>query len=224
MSNYTLQAGVREATGKEKMKKLRREGKAPAIVYGMKDEPVSLALDIRETELLLGRIHGEKVLVDLNYGGKSDRVFVRNIQRDPAKNHLLHVDFFRVDMKKEFDTKVPVISVGTPKGVKEGGLLDHSMYEIAVRCLPKDVPPHIEVDVSGLNIGDAIHLADLPEIPGVQFTDSEDAVLFSVHGVSAEPILPEEEEAAEGEEVAVESTEGEESSEEGEGGGEKEES
>ncbi len=180
MSEFILNAEVREERGKEKAKKLRAAGRCPAIVYGTSGEPVSLTIDTRESELVIQRTHGEKVLVTLNYDGKEDKVFLRNIQRDPASEKLVHVDFYRVDLKVELDTQVPVINIGTAVGVKEGGLLEHGIRELAIRCLPTKVPPHIEVDVSGLAMNKSYHVEDLPEIDGVQILTSPDAVLFAV--------------------------------------------
>ena len=207
MSRFELKAEIRDFSGKEKAKKLRAQGKFPAIVYGAEEEPVSLTLPIREMTVLLGRIHGEKVLVDLKYGDKEDKVFVRNIQRDPASEKLLHADFYRVDPNHAIDTKVPVTHVGLPAGVRTGGLLEHGMRELEIHCLPTQVPPHIEVDVENLEIGDAIHVRDLPPIEGVRFITHDDAVIYSVIGRKAEePVAgaPEEEgegELAEGEEA-----------------------
>ncbi len=201
MSSFALKAEVRSDRGKEKAKKLRKQGKFPAIVYGVGKEPTSLTLDIRETEVVLGRIHGEKVLVDLSYGDTTEKVFVRNIQRDPALEKLLHADFFRVDLNKELDTKTPVHPVGLPKGVKVGGLLEYGLREIAIRCLPTKVPPHIEVSVEDLDIGENLHVSDLPEMEGVKVLSPEDSVLFAVAAKAKEA---EEMAAVEGEEEEAE--------------------
>lgn len=206
MGSFKLSAEVRTETGKEKIKKIRREGRFPAIIYGAGGEAVSLVLDTREMELVLARTHGEKVLVDLSYAGKEEKVFVRNVQRDPVKELLLHADFFRVDLNKEMDTKVPVISVGLPVGVKLGGLLEHGVRELAIRCLPGDVPPHIEVNVEELNIGDSIHVRDMDEIKGVRVLSPEDSVLFAVAAKAKEP-EPTTDVTEEGEEAESEETE-----------------
>ncbi len=179
MSTYTLTAEGRTDTGKEKAKKLRAAGRFPAIVYGAGGDPVSLTLDIRDTELVLKRIHGEKVLVDLNYEGKTDKVFVRNIQRDPVKSKLIHVDFFRVDLNKEIETRIPVVGIGQPKGLKVGGILEHGVRDIAIRALPTAVPPHLEVDLSDLDINHSIHVSDIAAIDGVKFLSASETVLFA---------------------------------------------
>ncbi|MCC5877468.1 MAG: 50S ribosomal protein L25, partial [Candidatus Sumerlaeia bacterium] len=160
MSKFTLKAEPREWTGKERAKKVRREGIFPAIVYGPGAEPSSIQLSVREMEAVLSRIHGEKVLVSLEHGGKTEQVFIRNIQRDPVKSKLLHADFYRVDMAMELDTKIPVIGLGTPQGVKMGGLLEQVVRILDVRCLPSKVPPHIDVKLDSLEIGQSIHVRD----------------------------------------------------------------
>lgn len=188
MSKYKLNAELRTTRGKEKAKKLRAAGQFPAIVYGAGGEAESLVLDVRETETILNRIRGEKVLVDLQYGGKSDKVFVRNLQRDPVKNNLIHADFFRVDMKVEMETRIPVTHVGEAKGVKLGGLLEHVLRELTIRCLPGNVPPHVEVDVANLDIHESIHVSDLPEMEGVKIMTRPDSVLYAVVPKQAEDL------------------------------------
>lgn len=186
MSKFKLVAELRTDSGKEKAKKLRFEGRFPAIVYGAAGEAVSVSLDTRETNLVLNRIHGEKVLVDLEYGSTKDKVFVSNVQRDPVSGKLLHVDFFRVDPNREIDTRIQVVSVGEPAGVKLGGLLEHGIRELAIHALPGNVPPHLEVDVTALEVGQSIHVRDLPAIEGVKFISPADTVLFTVVGKAAE--------------------------------------
>lgn len=183
MSQITLKATRRTWTGKEKAKKLRRQGSFPAIVYGPGYDSVAVELPIRETENALTKMHGEKVLVSLDLGDSSEQVFIRSVQRDPVKNQLLHADFYRVDMAKELDTKVPINGIGgTPAGVKMGGLLEQIIRILDIRCLPGNVPPHIDVDVSGLQIGQSVHVRDLPAMDGVKVLTPADAVIFLVAG------------------------------------------
>ena len=180
MASYALKAEVRDAFGKEKSKKLRGTGNFPAVVYGAEKDSVALTLNTHETEMVLGRIHGEKVLVDLEYGGTKDKVFVRNVQRDPVKDKLIHVDFYRVDLNREIDTQVAIHAVGTPEGVKLGGFLEHGVREISIRALPTKIPPHISVNVADLKIGQSIHIRDLQAIDGVKIVTPGDALAFAV--------------------------------------------
>lgn len=185
-TKYSLKAELRSGTGKERAKKLRVKGEFPAIVYGAGKEPAALTMNTRDTELILAKIHGEKVLVDLEYGGAQDKAFVRNIQRDPVVGKLLHVDFFRVDLKKELQMTVPVLAVGTAAGTKEGGLLETLNRQIEIRCLPENVPPHIEVNVEPLEVGQSIHVRDLPAMNGVKIVTNGDIVLFAMMAKSRE--------------------------------------
>ena len=186
MSKYELHAEIRDTIGKEKAKKLRQVGKFPAIVYGAETEPTPLTLASRDVEVTLSRLHGESVLVDLHYGNRTDKVFVRNVQRDPLSEKLIHVDFFRVNPDREMDTAVHVVAVGTAEGVRLGGMLEAHAREIVVRSLPTRVPPHIEVDVTTLNAGQTIHVRDLKPIDGVKFVTNGEVVLFAVLGKQKE--------------------------------------
>lgn len=192
MSKFKLDAEVRAERGKERAKKLRAAGRFPAIVYGADGEAISLTLDTHTTELVLQRIHGEKILVDLFYDGKEDKVFVRNVQRDPVTEKLLHVDFFRVNPDREIETRVAVIGIGIPEGVKMGGLLEHGTRIVDIRCLPGDVPPHIEIDITKLQQGRSLHVSEMPPIKGVKVLTASNAVLFHVTG---KPAAEETEEA-----------------------------
>jgi large subunit ribosomal protein L25 len=191
MAQFALKAESRSTTGKEKAKKQRANGAVPAIVYGAGKQPVSITTNTREADLMLARIAGEKVLVDLSYDAVSEKVFVRNVQRDPVSDRLLHIDFYRVDMAQELETAVKVTEVGVPEGVKLGGMLQHSLRQISIRCLPANVPPHIEVNVAHLKAGQSIHVRDLARPEGVRFLTPDEAVLFAVVGKAAdEPAAP----------------------------------
>lgn len=199
MSTYTIEAEVREARGKEKNKKIRRAGRLPAIAYG-KGEPTALTVDDHDFGVLLQRIGGEKVLVDLNYDGKSEKVFLRDVQRDPVKDLPIHVDFFRVDMDHEMQTEIQVVQHGTPIGLKEGGILEHGVRTVSVKAKPQDIPPHLEVDVSHLKVNESVHISDLPAIPGLEILTAGDTTLFAVVPKATVVETEETEEGLEGEE------------------------
>lgn len=182
MSKFELHAELREAVGKEKAKKLRAVGKFPAIVYGADAEPTPITLSSRDVEVTLSRLHGESVLVDLHYGNRTDKVFVRNVQRDPLSEKLVHVDFFRVNPDREIETAVHVIPVGVAEGVRLGGMLEAHSREVVVRALPARVPAHIEVDVTNLKAGQTFHVSDLAPIEGVKLVTHGEVVLFAVLG------------------------------------------
>ncbi len=206
MTEFSLTAELREKSGKGVSRKLRASSRIPAVIYGSKEDTISLSLDRHDVEVLLQRIGGEKVIVKLQYGDHNDNAFIRRIQRDPASEKLLHLDFFRLNMKEKLDTRIHVTHTGKAAGVAEGGILSHGVTEVEIRCLPGDVPPHLEVDVTKLNIGDAITIGDLTPPKGVEFLSPEESVLFTVLAKSTEePETP----VAEGEEAEAESAESE---------------
>jgi large subunit ribosomal protein L25 len=180
MSKFSITAEVRSDLGKEKVKKLRFAGQIPAVVYGAGEEPVSLTLNTRDAGLILKRIRGEKVMVDLSYGEKTDSVFVRAIQRDPVDDELLHVDFYRLDLKVEIDTRIPIHPVGTPIGISRGGILEQGLRELSIHGLPGAIPPHFDVDVNALDVDQSIHVADLAVPEGIKIITPSDSVVFLV--------------------------------------------
>lgn len=180
-TEYTLDAQVREERGKEKSKKLRAKGLIPVVVYGAGGESVSLTVDGHDFSNFAHKTHGEAVMVKLNYDGKTDSVFVKDIQRDPVSEKILHADLLRVDLLKKITLTVPVTQVGsTPAGVREGGLLEQLAHEVEVEALPDKIPGHIEVDLSDLEGGHSIHVSDLPELDGVAYLSDPDMALFTV--------------------------------------------
>jgi len=169
MSEQLLNAEVRKLTGKEIAKKLRREGKIPGVFYSHNEESVPIIVDERE---LMKVLVSESSLIDIQIEKKKKRkAIIREIQTDPVKQSLVHVDVMGVNLKEKVTISVPIRCVGEAVGVKtQGGILHQMMREIEVTCLPLDLPEHIEINVSALNVGDsitvrAIHL-DNVEIMG----------------------------------------------------------
>lgn len=158
-----LRVEQREVFGKGASRQLRREGKVPANVYGHGVEPVAVQADRRELEQLVGGISVDNTLVDLAIGGGRVRsVLIREIQRHPYRSDILHVDFFAIRADEKIRVAVPLHVTGTPAGVRNsGGTLQQSRHEIEIECLPKDIPERFEVDVSGLEIGDSVHVEDV---------------------------------------------------------------
>lgn len=200
-----LSATVREVTGKSSHK-LAPEGLVPAVVYGPKIDTMSLALNRHDFELFM---HGSTVgstLIDLNVEGqaKTISVIIKEIKRDELKGTIQHVDFWAVDMGHSLQTAVPITFVGSAEGERAGGVVMHSLRELKVEARPKDLPEHIEVDLSALGVGDSLTVADLSAPKGVTFLDEPETVVASVTPptVEAEPEL--EEAAAEVPEVGKE--------------------
>ena len=160
-----MTATTRTETKKVAAKKLRAAGKIPAIFYGPQTKAMPLVIDSKELARTLQTEAGENVLIDLDLreGDLSRRtvVMVKDIQLDPLKNVILHADFYEVSMDVMVNVEVPIHLVGKPEGVKVGGILDQVRRVLEVQCLPGDIPKNIDVDVSGLKIGDSIHVEDL---------------------------------------------------------------
>jgi large subunit ribosomal protein L25 len=197
-----LKANKREAAGKGAARKLRATGQIPGVVYGHGMEPVPVAVDGRELYHILHTDAGSNVLIDLSVGSDSHLTLAREIQRDHVRGQFLHVDFLEVRRDEKIHVEVPVELVGESHGVKEGGVVEHHLWEIRLECLPGDVPQRIEGDITKLGIGESLRVADLSLPPGVELmSDPEETVV----SVVPPPIMQVEEEVAE----AVEGVEAE---------------
>ena len=206
-----LQAEKRDETGKGVARRLRAGGRVPGVLYGQGVEPVALSVDAREMFHILHGAAGANALVDLVVDGSEHLVLAREFQRDYIHNSLIHIDFLAVSRTQAITVNVPVVETGEAAGVKEGGVVEHHLREVAVECFPQDVPDQIEIDITELELGDMVHVSDLMAPKGVTIlTNSEDAVLSiitpAVLRTEADLSVPGEEgievPAAEGEEGA----------------------
>lgn len=182
MKEVVLKASLRERVGKEYAKKLRKNGFIPAIVYGQKADSLPLEIESKAFSALLREGLGENVLVTLVTEGQKNgerKVLIREIQRDPVKGYIVHVDFHEVSLTKKLSLQVPIHLVGAPEGVKEGGILQHTLRELEVQCLPTAIPEKVEVDVSHLKIGDTIHVSDL-KTEGLEILSDPQSSVVSV--------------------------------------------
>ena len=209
-----LQAEKRDETGKGVARRLRADGRVPGVLYGQGVEPVALSVDAREMFHILHGAAGANALVDLVVDGSEHLVLAREIQRDYIHNSLIHIDFLAVSRTQMITVNVPVVEIGEAAGVKEGGVVEHHLREVAVECFPQDVPDQIEIDITEIELGDMVHVSDLVAPEGVTIlTNLEDAVLSiitpAVLRTEADLSVPGEE----GVEVPV--AEGEEGAEEG---------
>ncbi len=166
MKEIVLTAHSRPELGKNANRRLRRQGMIPAVVYGADAPPLSVALDPKRLLHILHSQAGANTLFFLELDGQRDaktRLIVHDVQYDPLNERPIHVDLARVRMEQEMRVKVPVQVVGTSKGVKlQGGILDFITRDIEVMCLPANIPDHIRIDVTELEIGDSLRVADLP--------------------------------------------------------------
>jgi large subunit ribosomal protein L25 len=177
-----LSAQRREGLGRSAVKKLKAAGNVPAIIYGAKDKPEALQVSKREFSALLSHAAGENILVELEVEGSPNRLaMVQEVQHAPIGGDVLHIDFHAVSMDEVIEADVPLEPTGTANGVKNfGGLLEQSLRSLSIECLPRDLPDVITVDVSALNIGDAIHVRDIPLPSGVSTRVPPELTAFSV--------------------------------------------
>ena len=203
-----LPATTLQTEKKGDVKRLRRQGKIPAVLYGHKEKTRRIYVEQKEFKKVLDAMKNETVIVNLKIGSKGYPCVIKSLQHNPLRDSLLHIDFQHIHKKEKIRASVPIHTVGEAPGVKKGGILDLHLHEVQVRCLPDALPSHIQVDVSALDLGEAIHLRDIPS-PGVEFEISSDTTVVSVlvpRAVEAEmkPSVEEEvvaaEEGVEGEE------------------------
>lgn len=158
----TLKVETRDGRGKGAARQLRRAGSIPGNLYGREIEPISVRADMREFAALVGAISVENTIVELSLDGDAPRrVLIREIQRHPVRPDFLHVDFYEIRAGEKLKVNVPLHLIGTPIGVRNGGTLQQVRHELEVECLPSEIPPSFEIDISGLEIGDSFHISDV---------------------------------------------------------------
>jgi large subunit ribosomal protein L25 len=203
MATVKLSARARTATGKQGAKHTRDQGQVPAVLYGEKGQNVPLSVDARELRTALATQAGRNVIVQIGLdGGETSRAVIRELTRDPITREILHVDFQRISENKPIHIRVPVILMGVSPAVKEArGILDHTMRDVEIRCLPKDIPMSIDVDISMLDVGHAIHVRDLKQ-DGIEFLDIPERPVVDILQPTIYKIAEEGEEGEEGGEGA----------------------
>lgn len=214
---FVVKAEKREGRGRNFARKLRREGKIPATVYGGDDDAVSITAELKDLAAIIRSDSGANTLFTLDIDGVGEsRVIFQDRQIDPVHGRLLHADLRRLAKGEKIDLTIPVHLIGEPIGVRdEGGVLDQQMREINVKCLPSNIPDSIDVNVEGLDMNQSISIADLPVEEGVEILDDPESVIATVVFVRQEVEEPEVEEGAEPEIVGEETSEEDETTEEG---------
>jgi large subunit ribosomal protein L25 len=196
-----LKAERRDHTGKETSHKVRAAGRVPAVVYGRGMQPMHVSVDSRDLFHLLHTDAGMNVLVDLRVDGDHFLALPREVQRDYIKGRFLHVDFLRIARDEKITVEVPVHLTGESHGVKEGGVIEHHLWDLQVECLPTDVPTHIEADITRLGINESLKVGDLKAPEKCTILTSLDEVVVSV-------VPPQVLRVEEVEEVVAEAVEG----------------
>jgi large subunit ribosomal protein L25 len=197
-SQVTLRAETGRATGSRESRRLRRTGQVPAIVYGKSLDPINVSVDAHDLHMALHTEAGANALINLEIEGQDEVLaLARVIERHPFRNEYRHIDFVTVALDETVHAEVVIHFLGTPIGVEEGGVFSPSKTHVVVETLVTSIPSGIELDISSVAMGEALRIADLPEIEGVTYTEDPETVLMSVTAPAAEI----EEEPEEGEEI-----------------------
>ena len=201
--DITLVAETGRTTGSAASRRLRANGKVPAVLYGRGAEPVSLTVDWRDLRAALTTDKGLNALLTLKVGSKKTTALVKDLQRHPVRRDVLHVDFLSVDVDVVISTDVPIVLEGEAiLVIREQGVVDQVMNAIVVQAKPEDIPGHLSVDVSALEIGHTLTVADLQLPPGVAIEVDPEETVVTAQLTSLALAEEEEGEGEEGEEGA----------------------
>jgi len=206
LKQVELTATARETKGNGPARRLRREGWVPAVLYGPGAETKQLSVAVRDLEHVVQKGNIRRTIFSLsiqNGGSVTKLAVIKEIQTHPVNGQYLHVDFYEIDMNRKLRVMVPVLPKGKAKGEEFGGMMQIIEREIEVFCLPQAIPESLELDVSGLGIGDTLHIKDIALPPGVELPPGENYTVVTVVSPKAEaapaaaPVEGEEAEAAE---------------------------
>jgi large subunit ribosomal protein L25 len=191
MATVDLSGELRTALGKAEARRLRRATRIPGIVYGGPKGPIPVTINPAELQAALAA--GDNALINLALQGgghpETHMVIVKELQLDPVKGQPLHADFLEISMERKIRVEVPLALTGEPVGVKaKGGILGHQLRQLHVECLPLSIPERISVDVSGLDVGNAIHVRDLTVGEGIRILEDAERVVASVTMAAAEEV------------------------------------
>jgi large subunit ribosomal protein L25 len=180
MADITLVAEQRPEKGSRPSGRLRREGKVPAVVYGLGVDTLSVTVPSRELGHILSGASGANTLITLKVEGDDFLTLARQIQRHPTRGELMHVDFIRIRRDVAVSAEIPVHLVGEATGVRDGGLLEQLIFNLTIEAMPGNIPVSLEVDVTELAIGDQVHVSDVPLGQGVATQVEGDTVVAQV--------------------------------------------
>lgn len=220
MEQFELKVTVRKTTGNSPARELRRGGQIPAVLYGPQTEPVLLSVDIKELEQIIKKGNIGSIIFNLviQNGEKITKpAMIKEFQDHPVSGNYLHVDFYEIDMQRKINVMIPVVTQGISKGVEAGGMLQIVRREIEVLCMPGDIPEAIKIDISDLDVGDSVHLDEIPLGDNIEVASDVNFTVVTILSPKIDEIEEEEEEGLEGEEAEEEGAAGEaaESEEEG---------
>ena len=200
-----LQVQERDSRGSSESRRLRKQGLIPGVLYGRGKDPHPICIPERELRRVLTGGQGLHAILDVTLEGQKTThpSILKEYQQHPVKGGIIHVDLQEVRLDQPIQAQVVIELVGDPEGVKEGGVLSQVQREINVEALPLEIPERLELDVSGMAIGDTLRLADLPAREGVTYLDDAEETVLATVGAPTQIVEPEpeEEELAEGEEL-----------------------
>ncbi len=180
MEQMTLEAQPRQREHKGDNKALRRTGRVPAVIYGGDNEPLSVSLDDHQLELILHGGRRSNSIFNLNVGEGQEQTLIREVQRHPVHNRIIHIDFLRVNLQQDIEVEVPVHAIGDPLGVRNGGVLEHVNRTVRVSCRPLNIPRELVADLTNLDMNQTFHVSQLTLPEGVVFVDEPETALFTV--------------------------------------------
>ena len=190
MSTYTLPVMLRKEKGSRAVRKLRQNGMVPSVLYGHNQENINLSVNKAD---LNDALKAKARMVNLQWEGKNENAFVKDLQYDLLGNEIIHMDFARVDLGEKVKLAIAVELYGEPIGHKKHGVLDHLLKEVNVECVVTSIPGKIRVNVSELDLGQSISVKDLDFPENVTVMDNPDAIVASVHLIAEEKVTTEEE-------------------------------
>ena len=209
MEQIELNATVRKTTGNSPARELRRGGQIPAVLYGPQTEPILLSVDIKALEQIFKRGNIGSIILNLviQNGKKITKpAMIKELQSHPVSGNLIHIDFYEIDMQRKINVMIPVVTKGRSKGVESGGMLQIVRREIEVLCMPGDIPAAFEIDITDLDVGDSVHIEEIPMGDNVELLSDVNFTVVTILSpkMEEEAVEEEEEEALEGEEAAAE--------------------
>jgi large subunit ribosomal protein L25 len=213
LEKIDLNATARTGTGNGPARVMRRDGRVPAILYGRNTEPMLLSVNIHELELVLKKHSINQVLLNLvinNGGTVAKPAMIKELQTHPVSRKYLHVDFYEIDMQRKIRVDIPVVATGKSIGVENGGVVQVVRRDLEVLCLPGEIPESIIIDITNLDMGDSVHVKEIPLPEGVEIPADVNFTVLTI----LSPRVEVEAEEGEGEEEEGEAAEAEEASDE----------
>jgi|SRR5215469_6076495 len=187
LETNVLEGRPRTPGTKNDARRVRREGKIPAVVYGAGKESLSISVDPRVVTRILNSETGHNTIFDLTLDGEKTKAMIVDWQYEPIKGRILHIDLKRIALDKVLTVSVPIELTGEAEGVKtQGGILEQMLREVEIECLPADIPSHIDVDVSHLTFGKVLRVSDLPHVDKIKFLTDENQPVAHVTSVKEE--------------------------------------